>query len=119
LTFKSDIDCIFGATGNLLNSLDTRSARLGSVEPSSACLPDRFADVHIGSAPAKMASERCSHVGSRRRNGTLVAAPLVVKCGSLDHKSRCAEAALEGIRSNERLLHRMQPIGGMPSTVVT
>jgi hypothetical protein len=61
---------------------------------------------------AKMASERCSYVGSRRRNGTLVAAPLVVKSGSLDHKSRCAEAALEGIRSNERLLHRMQPIGG-------
>ena len=59
-----------------------------------------------------MAGERGGHVGSRRRNGAFVVAPVIVKRGRLDHKPRCAEAALEGITSNERLLNRMQPTNG-------
>jgi hypothetical protein len=55
-----------------------------------------------------MAGKRCSHVGSRRRDSTFIAAPRVVKHGGLDDKAWCAEAALKRITSNKCFLYRMQ-----------
>src|SRR5262249_23646081 len=101
LTFKCNIDRIFGATGDLLCRLNPRPARLCIVKPSGTRLLDGLADACIRPTPAKMAGKRCGYVGSRRRDRTVIAAPLVVKRGGLDDKSRCAETALERITFNE------------------
>ena len=58
-----------------------------------------------------MSGERRRHLGRRRCGRAFGAPPFVVKHRGLHHKAWRAEAALQRVARDERLLHRMQ-IGG-------
>jgi hypothetical protein len=69
---------------------------------------DREQDIAIGAAPAEMAAKRSANLVARRYAGALVLSSTVMKSHGLDDEARRTEAALQGVKRHERLLHRMK-----------
>src|SRR5690606_2042189 len=105
---------VFGCPGDLLFGVGARTGDVvGVVEDAGARVGHCPVDVLVGPAPAQMPGEGAGDLRPVGTLGSLLLPPPVVEGGGLDHETRRAVAALEGVVGDEGGLDGVEPaIGG-------